>query len=129
MNTKTKSCLQCGEPRKQRGLCQKCYSRYRNALYRLETRKRKPFEQALIEAGKILPKGKREPDSYDPFGELADELETAENGQIGEVIEDFRTRQQQSQKPTVQQEAADVVEKAKRRATRKGITPKDKKQP
>lgn len=128
MNTKTKTCLQCGEPRKQRGLCQKCYSRYRNALYRLETRKRKPFEQALIEAGKILPKGKREPDSYDPFGELADELETADNGQIGEVIKEFRTRQQQSQNQSVQQEAEDVVKKVKKAARRKGITPKDKPQ-
>lgn len=128
MNTKTKNCLQCGEPRKQRGLCQKCYSRYRNALYRLEIRKRKPFEQALIEAGKILPPGKREPDSYDPFAELADELETAENGKIVEVIEEFRTRQQQSQNQSVQQEAEDVVKKVKKAARRKGITPKDKPQ-
>ena len=129
MNTKTKTCLQCSEEIFKRGLCGTCYSRYRNAMLRLETSKRKVFEQALIDGGKLLPAGKRQPSSYDPFAELADKLETAKDEKVGEVIADFQTKQNKSQKPSVQQEAADVVEKAKRRATRKGITPKDKKQP
>jgi hypothetical protein len=98
-------------------------------MLRLETSKRKVFEQALIDGGKLLPAGKRQPSSYDPFAELADKLETAKDEKVGEIIADFQTKQNKSQKPSVQQEAADVVEKAKRRATRKGITPKDKKQP
>lgn len=126
MNTKTQTCLQCGDKRKQRGLCQRCYSRYRNALYRLETSKRKVFEQALVEAGKILPAGKRQAASYDPFGELADKLETANDEKVGEIIADFQTSQSKSQKQSVQQEAEDVVRRAKKAARRKGITPKDK---
>ena len=122
MNTKTRLCLQCGQPEKQRGLCQKCYSRFRNALYRLAEQKRKPFEEALIDAGKILPPSKRRADSYDPFGELADELEDAEAGEVAEIVENFRTKNQQSKKPTVQQEADDTVRKAKRAAKRKGIS-------
>ena len=129
MNTKTKTCLQCSEEIFKRGLCGTCYSRYRNAMLRLETSKRKVFEQALIDGGKLLPAGKRQPSSYDPFAELADKLETAKDEKVGEIIADFQSKQNKSQKPSVQQEAADVVEKAKRRATRKGITPKDKKQP
>ena len=129
MNTKTNTCLQCSEEIFKRGLCGTCYSRYRNAMLRLETSKRKVFEQALIDGGKLLPAGKRQPSSYDPFAELADKLETAKDEKVGEIIADFQSKQNKSQKPSVQQEAADVVEKAKRRATRKGITPRDKKQP
>lgn len=128
MNTKTKTCLQCTEPIQKRGLCGTCYSRYRNALIRLEKSKRRVFEQALIDAGKLLPPGKRPPASYDPFAELADELETAEDEKVGEIIADFQSSQAKSQKPSVQQEADDVVQRAKKAARRKGITPKDKPQ-
>ncbi len=126
MNTKTKTCLQCSQPSKQRGLCQKCYSRFRNAMQRLEHGKKKPFEQALVDAGQILPPAKREPDSHDPFGELADQLQNADADEVSGIIEDFRSKNKKSQKPTVQQEAEDVVRRAKKAAKRKGITPKDK---
>ena len=126
MNTKTKTCLQCSEEIFKRGLCGTCYSRYRNAMLRLETSKRKVFEQALIDGGKLLPAGKRQPSSYDPFAELADKLETAKDEKVGQIIADFQTKQNKSQKQTVQQEADDVVRKAKKAARRKGITPKDK---
>lgn len=126
MNTKTKTCLQCSQPSKQRGLCQKCYSRFRNAMQRLEHGKKKPFEQALVDAGQILPPAKREPDSYDPFGELADQLQNAEPAEIEKIVEKFRIENEKSQKLTVQQEADVVVENIKQAARRKGITPKKK---
>jgi hypothetical protein len=126
MNTKTKTCLQCDQPSKQRGLCQKCYSRFRNAMQRLEHGKKKPFEQALVDAGQILPPAKREPDSYDPFGELADQLQNAEPAEIKKIVEKFRIENEKSQKLTVQQEADIVVENVKQAARRKGITPKKK---
>lgn len=126
MNTKTKTCLQCSEPSFKRGLCGTCYARYRNAMLRLETSKRMVFEQALIDAGKLLPAGKRQPSSYDPFAELADELETAKDEKVGQIIADFQTRQSESKNQSVQQEADDVVKKAKRAAKKKGITPRDK---
>ena len=126
MNTKTKPCLQCRQPSKQRGLCQKCYSRFRNAMQRLEHGKKKSFEQALVDAGQILPPAKREPDSYDPFGELADQLQNAEPAEIEKIVEKFRIENEKSQKLTVQQEADVVVENIKQAARRKGITPKKK---
>jgi hypothetical protein len=126
MNTKTKTCLQCSQPSKQRGLCQKCYSRFRNAMQRLEHGKKKSFEQALVDAGQILPPAKREPDSYDPFGELADQLQNAEPAEIEKIVEKFRIENEKSQKLTVQQEADIVVENVKQAARRKGITPKKK---
>jgi len=126
MNTKTKTCLQCSQPSKQRGLCQKCYSRFRNAMQRLEHGKKKSFEQALVDAGQILPPAKREPDSYDPFGELADQLQNAEPAEIEKIVEKFRIENEKSQKLTVQQEADIVVENIKQAARRKGITPKKK---
>ena len=126
MNTKTKTCLQCSQPSKQRGLCQKCYSRFRNAMQRLEHGKKKSFEQALVDAGQILPPAKREPDSYDPFGELADQLQNAEPAEIEKIVEKFRIENEKSQKLTVQQEADVVVENIKQAARRKGITPKKK---
>ena len=126
MNTKTKICLQCDQAAKSRGLCRRCYFRFQNAIRRLDKAKRKPFEQALIDADKILPPSKRKPSSYDPFGELADQLQEADDQQVGEIIEDFRSKNNKSQKPTVQQEAEDVVRRAKKAAKRKGITPKDR---
>ena len=126
MDTKTKTCLLCSDPVKQRGLCQKCYSRFRNAMQRLEQAKKQPFEQALIDAGQILPPAKREPSSYDPFGELADQLQNADAEEVSGIIEDFRSKNTKSQKPSVQQEAEDVVLRAKKAAKHKGITPKDK---
>ncbi len=95
-------------------------------MQRLEHGKRKPFEQALVQAGQILPPAKREPDSHDPFGELADQLQNADADEVSGIIEDFRSKNKKSQKPTVQQEADDVVSKAKKAAKRKGITPKDR---
>ena len=95
-------------------------------MQRLEHVKRKPFEQGLVQAGQILPPAKREPDSHDPFGELADQLQNADADEVSGIIEDFRSKNTKSQKPTVQQEAEDVVRRAKKAAKRKGITPKDK---
>jgi 2-keto-3-deoxy-L-rhamnonate aldolase RhmA len=126
MNTKTTNCLQCGEPSAKRGLCGTCYSRFDKAKTRLSKDKKASFERALIESGKLLPKGKRSSKSYDPYGELADQLQEADDQQVGEIIEDFRSKNKKSQKPTVQQEAEDVVRRAKKAAKRKGITPKDR---
>ena len=126
MNTKTKICLQCDQAAKNRGLCRRCYYRFQNAIRRLDKAKRKPFEQALIDADKILPPSKRKPSSHDPFGELADQLQNAEPAEIEKIVEKFRIENEKSQKLTVQQEADIVVENIKQAARRKGITPKKK---
>jgi len=128
MNTKTKSCLQCDKPvngKGNRGLCSRCYYRYQNAIRRLDKTKRKPFEQALIAAEKILPPSKRKPSSHDPYGELADQLQHAEPSEVDKIIENFRIENEKSQNLSVQAEADIVVENVKQAARRKGITPKD----
>jgi hypothetical protein len=126
MNTKTKTCLQCGSPVHQRGLCTTCYGRFTRSKQRLSTEKQRSFEEALVDAGKILPPARREPTTHDLFGELADQLQDAEAEKVGEIIEEFRTKNQQSKKPTVQQDADEIARRAKKAAKRKGITPKPK---
>ena len=129
MNTKTKTCLQCDNQIHQRGLCSTCYGRFTRSKQRLPEEKQKAFEEALIATGKLLPPAKRPPSSRDEYAELADRLQDATPQEVQQILEEFQKVENKSQKPSVQQEAADVVEKAKRRATRKGITPRDKKQP
>lgn len=79
-----------------------------------------------MDAGKILPPAKRKPASYDPFGELADQLQNADPSEVDKIVEKFRIDNDKSQKLTVQQEAEIVVENVKQAARRKGITPKQK---
>jgi len=126
MNTKTKICLQCGDPVHQRGLCTRCYGRFNRSKLRLTAEKQAAFEKALIEAGKLLPPAKRPPETYDEFADLADALQDANPAEVGEIIEEFRSKNQQSKKPTVQQEADEIARRAKKAAKRKGITPKPK---
>ena len=126
MNTKTKTCLQCDNPVHQRGLCSTCYGRFTRAKQRLPEEKHKAFEEALISTGKLAPPSKRQPGSFDEYAELADELQLANAEEVREIVNNYRTANKKSQKPTVQQEADDVARKAKKAAKRKGITPKDK---
>jgi len=128
MNTKTKTCLQCDNPIHQRGLCSTCYGRFTRSKQRLPEEKQKAFEEALIATGKLLPPAKRPPSSRDEYAELADMLQDASPQELQQILDEFQRRQTKSQKPSVQQEADDVVEKAKRRANRKGITPREKNQ-
>lgn len=80
----------------------------------------------MIATGKLLPVGRRPPATPDEYAELAEELLKARGEDVPKIVADFQTRQQQSQKQSVQQEAEDVVKKVKKAASRKGITPKDK---
>jgi len=128
MNTKTKTCLQCDNPIHQRGLCSTCYGRFTRSKQRLPEEKQKAFEEALIATGKLLPPAKRPPSSRDEYAELADMLQDASPQELQQILDEFQRRQTKSQKPSVQQEADDVVERAKKAARRKGITPKDKPQ-
>lgn len=127
MNTKTKTCLECGKPEKQRGLCTLCYSRFNNAKKSLPVHMRQAFEDALMETGKLLPKAVRKSkDKPDLYADLADRLQHAKPDEMPQILEEFRTNCEQSQKPSVQQEADEVVANAKQAARKKGITPKDK---
>lgn len=127
MNTKTKKCLECGKPEKQRGLCALCYSRFNNAKKSLPLDRREAFEDALMATGKLLPKAVRKSkESRDLYAELADKLQHANPDQMPEILEEFRTTCEQSQKQSVQQEADEVVAKVKQAARKKGITPNDK---
>lgn len=127
MNTKTKKCLECGKPEKQRGLCALCYSRFNNAKKSLPFDKREAFEDALMATGKLLPKAVRKSkETRDVYAELADRLQIAKPDEMPEILEQFKTNCEESQKLSVQQEADEVVAKVKRAASKKGITPKDK---
>ena len=126
MNTKTKICLQCDSPVYQRGLCSTCYGRFNRAKNRLPEEKHKAFEDALIASGKLAPVGKRQPGTFDEYAELADELQKADDQEVRRIVQTYSSGKSKSQKPTVQQEADEMVRKAKKAAKQKGITPKDK---
>lgn len=127
MNTKTKKCLECGKPEKQRGLCALCYSRFNNAKKSLPLDRRDAFEDALMATGKLLPKAVRKSkETRDLYAELADRLQHASPEEMPQILAEFQKREEKSQKQSVQQEADEVVAKAKEAARKKGITPKDK---
>lgn len=126
MNTKTKKCLECGKPEKQRGLCPLCYSRFNNAKKSLPLDMREAFEAALMASGKLLPKAMRKAkESRDLFAELADKLQAAKPDELPKIMEDFKADCEESQNLSVQQEADEVVARVKRAASKKGIIPRD----
>ena len=82
----------------------------------------------MIATGKLLPPAKRPPSSRDEYAELADRLQDATPQEVRQILEELQKVENKSQKPSVQQEADEVVQRAKKAARRKGITPKDKPQ-